>query len=104
MWVLLFVDALLVWDTLNYVANSIQKYDLVMHLIGIHYDERCVLPWLSKYSLDHFFPYFANDGGVNRDACRFHPDRSRHLPTMRERVEAEEIFAILKTAYDELCN
>lgn len=34
--------------------------------------------------------------------CSYHPDRSRHLATMRERVEAEEIFEALKTAYDEI--
>lgn len=36
---------------------------------------------------------------LKRAMARYHPDRSRHLPTMRERVAAEETFQILHNAY-----
>ena len=39
--------------------------------------------------------------------ANYHPDKARHLPTLEQRVESEEIFAVLKNAYDDvkdLCN
>jgi preprotein translocase subunit Sec63 len=40
---------------------------------------------------------------LKRAIAFFHPDHSRHLPTLRERVEAEEVFSILHKAYEHVC-
>lgn len=39
---------------------------------------------------------------LRRAMARYHPDRTQHLDTLKERVEAELIFDVLKEAYEEL--
>ena len=39
-------------------------------------------------------------GSLKRALAKLHPDRARHLPTLKEKVEAEEMYKVVLCYYE----